>query len=64
MLGVSACIGIHLARMQLRLLTAKFFRTFPNAVPSAEEGMCERDLDPVIFFFQYPGGRRCLIQAW
>lgn len=57
------CIGIHLARMELRLATAKFFKTFPNAMPTSLEGMSDEDMDPDVYFLSNPRGKRCLIQA-
>jgi cytochrome P450 len=57
------CIGMHLARIELRLGTALFFRKFPNAHPSAKEGMTERDMDMKSFFLMAPQGHRCLIEA-
>ncbi|KAI9369047.1 cytochrome P450 [Aspergillus egyptiacus] len=56
------CLGQHLARMELRLATAYFFRTFPNARISALEGMGDLDMDPVIQFLMSPRGKRCLVQ--
>ncbi|KAJ5454167.1 uncharacterized protein N7458_005123 [Penicillium daleae] len=61
--GSRICIGLHLARIELRLGTALFFRKFPNAHPSATEGMTERDMDMKSFFLMAPQGHRCLIEA-
>ncbi|OJJ03877.1 hypothetical protein ASPVEDRAFT_891036 [Aspergillus versicolor CBS 583.65] len=56
------CLGQNLARMELRLATAYFFRAFPNATVSALENMSDVDMDPVIHFLMSPRGKRCLIQ--
>jgi cytochrome P450 len=63
MFGSLACIGLHLARMELRLLAASFFRTFPNSRVSQLEDMSDSDMDPIIFFLMGPKGKRCLIEA-
>lgn len=54
---------MHLARIELRLATALFFRKFPHAHPSAKEGMAERDMEMKSFFLMTPQGHRCLIEA-
>lgn len=59
----TVCIGLHLARIELRLATALFFRKFPHAHPSAKEGMTERDMDMKSFFLMAPQGHRCLVEA-
>ena len=46
------------------MATAKFFKTFPTAVPSTLEGMCEADMETDAYFLSNPKGKRCLIQAW
>ncbi|KAK3936112.1 cytochrome P450 [Diplogelasinospora grovesii] len=61
--GARICIGLHLAKMELRLATALFFRRFPNARVSEMEGMCDEDMQPSIYFLLGPKGKRCLIQA-
>ncbi|PHH78489.1 hypothetical protein CDD80_6757 [Ophiocordyceps camponoti-rufipedis] len=60
--GPRVCIGQHLARMELRLATARFFSTFPEAHPSSREGMSDEDMKPRIHFILTPSGGRCLIQ--
>ena len=55
------CLGQHLAEIELRLATALFFRTFPQAEVSTLDGMHDRDMDPQIFFLLSPKGKRCLI---
>jgi cytochrome P450 len=62
--GSRVCLGIHLARMELRVTVAKFFRTFPNAVHSSVEGMTEEEMEPAMYFLLSPKGKRCLIKAW
>lgn len=59
----TVCIGLHLARMELRLTTAHFFRTFPNARVSTLEGFCDDDMEPAMFFLLTPKKKRCLIEA-
>lgn len=61
--GSRVCLGIHLARMELRLATAQFFRNFPGASVSRREGMSEADMETKIHFLLSPKGKRCLIQA-
>lgn len=56
------CIGIHLARMELRLATAMFFRKFPEARISFREGMSEDDMVMKAYFLMNPKGKRCLIE--
>lgn len=55
------CLGMHLAYMELRLGTVKFFREFPRAVMSSKNGMCDDDMEPLLFFLVAPKGKRCLI---
>jgi cytochrome P450 len=62
--GSRICIGIHLAQLELRLATARFFRTFPNATVSSLEGMSDADMEQNMFFLMSPKGQRCLIQAF
>ncbi|CVL06816.1 related to benzoate 4-monooxygenase cytochrome P450 [Fusarium mangiferae] len=60
--GSRVCIGKHLARMELRLATTRFFRAFPNAKVSSMEGMSEKDMELRAYFLLTPKGGRCLIQ--
>ncbi|KAL9093047.1 MAG: hypothetical protein Q9165_004185 [Trypethelium subeluteriae] len=60
--GSRICIGLNLAQMELRLATAQFFRSFPDAKVSRAENFGEEDMDPVIYFLLAPKGKRCLIQ--
>ncbi|KAL4887657.1 cytochrome P450 [Aspergillus karnatakaensis] len=57
------CVGIHLAKMELRLATALFFRTFPNAKVSTLENMSDRDMDMNLYFLLSPKGKRCLVEV-
>lgn len=60
---LEVCLGLHLARMELRLGTAHFFRTFPNAKVSALEGMSDDDMEQVTYFLAPPKNKRCLIEC-
>lgn len=57
------CLGLHLARLELRLASARFFRAFPNAKVSALEGMCDGDMEQITYFLAPPKGKRCLIEC-
>lgn len=57
------CIGLHLARMELRLGAALFFREFPNAQRSDKEGMGPKDMEMQSFLLMAPEGHRCLIET-
>ncbi|KXX81538.1 putative sterigmatocystin biosynthesis P450 monooxygenase STCB [Madurella mycetomatis] len=61
--GARICIGIHLARMELRLAVARFFRAFPDAKISKLEGMSDGDMEQKIYFLSSPTGKRCLVEA-
>ncbi|KAF2637187.1 cytochrome protein [Massarina eburnea CBS 473.64] len=61
--GSRICIGMHLAYMEMRLATAKFFRRFPDSRTSTAEGFCDSDMDQVIFFLMFPKKKRCMIEA-
>ncbi|KAF4968852.1 hypothetical protein FSARC_3818 [Fusarium sarcochroum] len=60
--GSRVCIGKHLARMELRLATARFFRAFPNSTISSLEGMSKDDMEPQAYFLLAPKGGCCLIK--
>ncbi|KAJ4300753.1 hypothetical protein N0V90_002841 [Kalmusia sp. IMI 367209] len=62
--GSRVCLGMHLAYMELRLATAKFFRKYPNARVSAAEGFEDADMEQMVFFLMFPKKKRCLIQPW
>ncbi|PYI16250.1 cytochrome P450 CYP684A2 [Aspergillus japonicus CBS 114.51] len=61
--GSRVCLGIHLARIELRLATAMFFRRFPQARVSSRYGMSEADMVMETFFLMAPKGHRCLIEG-
>ncbi|KND89234.1 putative sterigmatocystin biosynthesis P450 monooxygenase [Tolypocladium ophioglossoides CBS 100239] len=60
--GPRVCIGQHLAGIELRLATARFFLAFPEARVSSHEGMSDEDMKPKMYFLLAPSGGRCLIQ--
>ncbi|SPO01584.1 related to cytochrome P450 CYP4/CYP19/CYP26 subfamilies [Cephalotrichum gorgonifer] len=47
--GSRICIGMHLARMELRLAAALFFLAFPDAKVSSLEGMSDGDMEQMTF---------------
>lgn len=57
------CLGIHLARTELRLATAHFFKAFPNVEISRQDGMSVADMEQVAFFLMSPAGKRCLVEV-
>ncbi|KAK2591845.1 hypothetical protein QQS21_010454 [Conoideocrella luteorostrata] len=60
--GPRICIGLHLAYIELRLATVRFFQEFPNAQVSTREGMSDACMDPVAYFLMGPKGKQCLIE--
>ncbi|KAI1747030.1 cytochrome P450 [Xylaria castorea] len=60
--GSRICIGLHLARTEIRLGTARFFKAFPNARMSTREGMSDEDMVPKTYFLSTPQGHRCLME--
>jgi hypothetical protein len=50
--------------MELRLAGAHFFRAFPNAGVSTQEGMCDNDMEQKIYLIMAPKGKRCLIELY
>ncbi|KAI0856087.1 cytochrome P450 [Xylaria cubensis] len=60
--GSRTCIGLHLARTELRLGVARFFKAFPNARRSTREGMSDEDMVPKTYFLATPQGHRCLME--
>ncbi|KAL4979516.1 cytochrome P450 [Aspergillus desertorum] len=61
--GSRNCIGLHLAKMELRLATAYFFRSFPKARISAKEDMGDADMEMMLYFLLSPKGKRCLVDV-
>ncbi|KAL4984893.1 cytochrome P450 [Aspergillus falconensis] len=61
--GSRNCIGLHLAKMELRLATAYFFRSFPRARISAKEDMGDGDMEVMLYFLLSPKGKRCLVDV-
>ncbi|KAI1758847.1 putative cytochrome P450 [Hypoxylon sp. FL1150] len=62
--GSRVCLGLHLAKMELRLATALFFTRFPNAKPSQKEGFCDEDMEADMYFLMSPKKKRCLIDLY
>ncbi|KAK5656798.1 hypothetical protein OQA88_4346 [Cercophora sp. LCS_1] len=61
--GSRICIGMHLARMELRLATAHFFRRFTRPKISKKEGFLDDDMYQYMYFLVSVKGHRCLIDA-
>lgn len=61
--GTRVCIGMHLAKAEIRLGVAHFFRTFPNAHVSSLEGMSDADMHCQLYFVAKSAGDRCLIST-
>ncbi|KAK7982033.1 cytochrome P450 [Apiospora saccharicola] len=61
--GSRVCMGVHLARMELRLAAARFFLTFRNPRASTLDGFCDEDMEPNQYFLMTPKKQRCLIEA-
>lgn len=47
----------------MRLATARFFHTFPNARVSRREGMSDEDMDFTMYVLLSTKGQRCLVEA-
>ncbi|XXG96360.1 hypothetical protein Hte_002642 [Hypoxylon texense] len=62
--GSRVCLGMHLARMELRLATARFFTRFPDAKASEKEGFSDGDMEPDMYFLMAPRKKRCLIELY
>ncbi len=54
---------MHLAQLELRLATARFFLEFPDATMASVDGMTDEDMEQVIHFLLAPKGRRCLVYS-
>ncbi|KAI1186676.1 cytochrome P450 [Nemania serpens] len=62
--GSRVCIGLHLAKTELRLGLARFFKAFPSAKVSTLEGMSDLDMVPNMYFLVTPRGHRCLVDLY
>lgn len=61
--GSRNCIGLHLAKIELRLATGYFFRYFPNAKLSSKYDFNDNDMEQMLFFLMSPKGKRCLLEV-
>ncbi|KAB8235967.1 cytochrome P450 [Aspergillus alliaceus] len=61
--GSRNCIGLHLAKIELRLATGYFFRYFPNARLSSKFDFNDNDMEQMLFFLMSPKGKRCLLEV-
>ncbi|PYH72874.1 cytochrome P450 [Aspergillus vadensis CBS 113365] len=61
--GTRNCLELHLARIELRLATAHFFRQFPRSEVSSREGMSDEDMEQVLHFLVSTKGHRCLLEV-
>ncbi|KAB8072331.1 cytochrome P450 [Aspergillus leporis] len=61
--GSRNCIGLHLAKIELRLAAGYFFRYFPNAKISSKYDFNEGDMEQMLFFLMSPKGKRCLLEV-
>jgi cytochrome P450 len=57
--GVRACLAPALARMELRLASAKFFRECRGARLAPD--MTDDDMTQKMLFFVFPKGKKCNI---
>ncbi|KJZ69528.1 hypothetical protein HIM_11070 [Hirsutella minnesotensis 3608] len=61
--GARGCFGIHVAQLEIRIATARFFLAFPDAKVSGLDGMNDGDMAQEIYWLVSPKGKRCLIQS-
>lgn len=54
------CLGLHLARLELRMTIAHFYRAFPTGVRLAD-GMTDGDMEMENYFLIQPKARRCMV---
>ncbi|UNI20627.1 hypothetical protein JDV02_006697 [Purpureocillium takamizusanense] len=59
--GARVCIGLHLAHLEIRLATARFFLAFPDATMASVDGMTDEDMEQSNQFMLSPKGGRCLM---
>lgn len=57
--GARVCIGLHLARMEMRQAAFRLFRAFP----AAELASPDDDMEAETYFVSSPTARRCLISC-
>lgn len=57
------CIGMHLAKIEIRMGAALFFKKFPNAHMSTRDGMTLEEMNPLMYFMATPRGMRCLVDG-
>lgn len=57
--GSRICLGIHLARTELRLALAQFFRECPTA--RLGKTMTDAEMEMENFFLIAPSGHRCMV---
>lgn len=60
--GSRACIGQHLAMIEIRFAVAQFFLAFPTASCSVRDGMSASDMEQKSHFLLAPKGGRCIIE--
>ncbi|KAI6778855.1 uncharacterized protein J7T54_000511 [Emericellopsis cladophorae] len=60
--GPRACLGLNLGWMELRIATAKFFLSFPDATVSEKKGMTDENMHAKMFFLVKPSGGQCLVE--
>lgn len=58
-LGSRSCLGMNLAKMELRIGAALFFREFRGC--HTTEDMTDNDMTVVTRFFAYPKSQKCNI---
>ncbi|KJZ79610.1 hypothetical protein HIM_01079 [Hirsutella minnesotensis 3608] len=61
--GPRACLGQHLAMVEMRFAVARFFLEFPDARVSSREGMSDDDMCETNYFVMSPKGKRCLVES-
>ena len=57
--GGRICLGLHLAKHELRMATAMFFRAFPNARVTSTDA----EMDMRMYFLSAPDGKKCMVAA-
>ncbi|OCK73321.1 putative cytochrome P450 [Lepidopterella palustris CBS 459.81] len=58
--GGRICLGLHLARLELRMTLAHFYRAFPKGVKMAS-GMSDVDMEMENYFLIAPKAHHCLM---